>query len=464
MSSVRSSIATRLAALFAAVALAGFSLISVTLYWVLTQELDRHQMDQIQSRMDDMRYMLTHYRAHDIADRARNKIDALTPTDGHNRYWLWSLAPEFCYGDDLEQVLAMTRAQPGMAEWRSGERLMRVAGLNLPATANRPAVRLMVGMDFHPFAQTLHSVMLALMILTLLGTAAVALAGYWVARLGLLPVMRLSEEAHRIEPGNPGQRLQLPALPQELADLGVSFNAALDRLDAAYHHLATFNDNVAHELRTPLANLIGLTQVALSRERDGPRLREVLQSNLEELERLRSIVADMLFLARAEQGERASDMKEMALATEVAKTLEFMELLFDEAGMTVRVVGEAHAPVQTALFRRALTNLLHNALQHSQKGSEIGVYLTSDGLHAEVAVQNPGAEIPARHLDRLFDRFYRADESRANSGESHGLGLAIVKAVAQMHKGTVFVTSAQGQTRVGFTVNVQAQAPRKTFT
>jgi len=446
------SIAARMAMLFAGLSLLGFSLLSLSLHWVLARELDRHQRDQIQSRMDDMRYMLEHARPPGIGERIKAKVDALTPSDGRNRYWLWSEQPEFRFGQDLDEVLAATQGRQGLVDWQGAQRHLRLMRLDLPASPSRPAVSLMIGMDYHPFELTLRSFETAVLALTLLGTAAMALAGYWVARLGLMPVARMSEEAHRIKPGLAKQRLLLPVLPQELADLGASFNAALERLDVAYQQLQTFNDNVAHELRTPLANLIGQTQVALSREREAPALRELLESNLEELERLRKIVADMLFLARAEQGARATQRVRTALADEVALTLEFLDLLLDEAQISVRVEGQAQAPVEASLFRRALINLLQNALQHSKPGSLIVVSLKEQGDSVEVLVRNPGEAIPAEHLPRLFNRFYRVDPSRGNSGESHGLGLAIVKAVAQMHGGQVFARSADGYTSVGFSV------------
>jgi len=452
------SIAARLALLFGLVAFVSLSVVGISLQWVLRHEMARHQAEQIQGRTEDLRYMLNHGRPDGLAARAMAKIEALSPADERNRYWMWSPDPAYLYGQDLQQALDATRGKTGVVDLYVRGRHMKLQAVDLPAQGGRPELRLIVGVDVAPFAQTLRSFRWALMVVTLLGALVLAALGYWVARMGLMPVRRMSEEAHRIEPGNRAQRLDVSALPHELSDLGGSLNAALERLDSAYHQLAAFNDNVAHELRTPLANLIGQTQVALSRERDGVHLREVLQSNLEELERLRSIVADMLFLARAEQGARAQDLVQVSLAAEVAKTLEFMDLLLEEGGMQVQVQGDAQALVQTALFRRALINLLHNAIQHSAAGSQIMVQIETGAQHASVAILNPGPVIPAEHLPRLFDRFYRIEKSRANSGESHGLGLAIVKAVALMHEGQVFASSSQGQTRVGFQVRLAMAA------
>jgi two-component system heavy metal sensor histidine kinase CusS len=270
--------------------------------------------------------------------------------------------------------------------------------------------------------------------------------------VGLRPLAQLSADAQDIGPDNRGQRLRMPAQPLELAELGSSFNSALDRLDTAYTQLESFNADVAHELRTPLANLIGQTQVALSRERDAGQLREVLQSNLEELERLRTIVSDMLFLARAERGERAARRTRTSLAREIDKTVEFFDVLLDDAGLEVRVEGDASAAIETSLFHRAVTNLLQNAIQHAPRGARILARIDSTDEGARISVSNPSQAIPPEQLPRLFDRFYRVDASRPNSDANHGLGLAIVKAIASMHGGGVFARSEAGVTTVGFSL------------
>lgn len=451
----RSSIAVRLSLLFAVVALLVFVLIALLLNVVMKKELERHQYEQIQSRTEDMRYFLLHARSPGIAQRAKERVEALSPTDGRARYWMWSEDPEFRYGNDLQMVLDQTHGSSGMVELEIEGRHLRVLSHALPATAVRPAVTLLVGIDVQPFAKTAHSFRFALVLITALGVVLVSALGYWVARVGLAPVVRLSQDVSAIGPSNRAQRLQLPTLPLELAQLGASFNAALDRLEEAYHQLATFNDDVAHELRTPLGNLIGQTQVALTRERDAVQLQEILQSNLEELERLRLIVADMLFLARADQGERANRLTVVSMAEEVQKTVEFLELLLDDAGLAVHIVGDQFAAIETALFRRALTNLLQNAIQYAQTGTLIETQITQVGQHVQITICNQGEKISENHIPRIFDRFYRADVSRTNLPEQagHGLGLAIVKAVATMHGGSVFAYSTANGTAVGFTVS-----------
>jgi len=248
----------------------------------------------------------------------------------------------------------------------------------------------------------------------------------------------------------------------ELSALAEAFNGALSRLEEAYGQLEAFNADVAHELRTPLANLIGSTQVALSRQRSASEFQEVLQANLEDLERVRSIVNDMLFLARADRGEVATGLVLTPVAQEVRKTIEFFEFVLDETRAQVVIEGDvlAEARLESALFRRAMSNLLQNAIEHSRPGAQIAVTLREEAAATWITVSNPGEPIDAQHLQHLFDRFYRVDEARNDGGEhhGHGLGLAIVKAVASMHGGQVSASSEDGWNTFGFSV---ARSPEK---
>jgi len=443
------SISLRLALMFSVAVLIGFIGIGLVLRAVLHRELTRQQQDQVQARMVDMRYLLERGRADDLAERARAKIETLAST-GRVRYWMWSADPKWRLGAEAEEL---ARQSDGRIRHISVAGVpMAVSAVQLEATPVRPPMVLVVGVTSEPFDQTTTRFERMLLPIVLGGALVVAGLGYWIARVGLNPVLRLSAEARRIGPHARKQRLSAGALPVELAQLGQSFNAALDRLEGAYVQLESFNADVAHELRTPLANLIGQTQVALSRERAAPELRELLHTNLEELERLRAIVADMLFLARAEQGERAQQSVMSSLAAEARKTVEFYEVLLEDAGLTAQIEGDAQAVIETPLFHRALSNLLQNAVQHAPRGSTVAVHISQEGSAAHVSVSNPGAAIPAAQLARIFDRFYRVDASRSNSDANHGLGLAIVKAVARMHGGQVFARSEAGRVTVGFTL------------
>ncbi|MET0383468.1 MAG: heavy metal sensor histidine kinase [Burkholderiaceae bacterium] len=454
------SIAARLVGMFALGALLTFALMGAALYGVLERDLMRHQDDNLNTNLQNLRYSIERFGTLDRWPGLRAKMDTLTPSDASVRFWVLSADPRFGYGGGLGRAgdagEGQGEAGRGPLVTLPGGRSYRTLSMRIGPLGDRPAVRLIVGADTAPLERTLRAFLVALSVLSLGATALMAVLGWWIARIGLRPLKRLSTQARALRPKTLSQRLRIARLPVELEDLAVAFNGALGRLEDAYTQLEAFNADVAHELRTPLANMIGGTQVALSRQRSAPEFQEALQSNLEELERLRGVVNDMLFLARADQGEAATGLTAADVAHEVEMTIEFFQPLLDETGTAVAIEGElrARATMNVALFRRALTNLLQNAIEHSAPGARLAVTISRRAGAIWVAVSNPGATIAEVHLPRLFDRFYRVDVSRHDSGEvhGHGLGLAIVKAVATMHGGATLATSGAGATTIAFSI------------
>jgi two-component system heavy metal sensor histidine kinase CusS len=447
------SIAARLATMFGIIALAVFSFSGFALYQALAQTLERQQEDDLRGKLEVAERLVGEVRSVERWDELRNTLTTITTTDGNTRFWIACENTALSYGfpfpdrnhpqlgSDVKMLVVDDSRYP-----------MKTLGRTLSPLPDYPEIHLVVGVGTAPTRQTLDAFAIALVAISICGIGFVSAFGYWVARFGLKPLARLSAEAQALSPKNLSQRLTLSPPVGELSQLVKSFNGALDRLESAYAQLEGFSADVAHELRTPIGNMIGLTQVALTRERSAEELKETLQSNLEELERLRAIVNDMLFLARADQGEMASGLTETSLADEVLKTIDFLEPLMEEKALSVDTTGDARAAVDKALFRRAMSNLLHNAIQYSPAGARLRVELRRQSGSVEVAVSNPGEAIPAEHLTRLFDRFYRIDSSRALSTDNHGLGLAIVKAIAKMHGGTVFARSVEGTNTIGLTL------------
>lgn len=457
---MKRSITTRLVVMFAVAAVATFALIGAVLYGVLDRELERHQYDELNLGLQNMRYSIERTGTVERWLRVQAKMDTLTPADGHLRFWVISDDPRFQYGKGLADIERMVQGQDGRGSilLPGQQYAMRTLSTHIEALDARPAVRLIVGGDSEPYRRTRNAFFSALVTLGAGAVLVVALVGYWIARVGLKPLDRLSAEALALRPKTLSQRLDTNALPVELSALADAFNGALSRLEEAYAQLESFNADVAHELRTPLANLIGGTQVALSRQRSAPEFQEVLASNLEDLERLRAIVNDMLFLARADQGEVATGLVLTPIAVEVRKTVDFFEVVLDETGARVELAGDvgAQARLETALFRRAMSNLLQNAIEHSAPGSQLTVTLREEKEATWVTVSNPGPPIPDSHLQHLFHRFYRVDPARHDADadrHGYGLGLAIVKAVATMHGGQVIAGSADGVNSIGFSVS-----------
>lgn len=330
----------------------------------------------------------------------------------------------------------------------------------IPANGERPALRYIVAIDSTPYMGTLEAFTRTLLIIAALGVFIVALLGYMVSRIGMRPVSTLSKQAQHLAPGDYGQRLDTTELPEELKQLASSFNGVLDRQEIAWRQLDSFNADVAHELRTPLTNLIGQTQLGLSRRRSHDDLEELLGSNLEELERMTSIVNDMLFLSHAHAGEHASQLTQVSLREETLKTAEYVEPSFAEKQLVLDVEGDVTTHIDRRLFHRSLANLLENSARHSPSNSTVTVRLSEKDNQACVEVSNPGEPIASEHLHRLFERFYRVDTSRTRSDTHHGLGLSIVRAVAIMHRGDVFARSENGINTFGLTFAKQPDATR----
>ena len=299
-----------------------------------------------------------------------------------------------------------------------------------------------------------------LVLATLAGGSFVAWGTFWRVRCHLRPLLDLAAQTRAIDVRKPDQRLSLPVPIEELQPLIEQFNGLMERVQASYTQLEGFNADVAHELRTPLANLIGQTELALSRERSNGELTDTLACNLEELHRLAGIVNDMLFLAQADRGVKARRGQPVSLAALVRQVIEFHEAPMEEARLGIDIDGDVRLPVDEALIKRALSNLLGNAIRYAEKGSRLRVRLVAeaDG-NARVWVENVGPPIEPAHLPRLFDRFFRADSSRCElERPHHGLGLSIVAAIARMHDGLAAAESAEGRTRVGFSLQGRPSA------
>jgi two-component system heavy metal sensor histidine kinase CusS len=281
-----------------------------------------------------------------------------------------------------------------------------------------------------------------------LSALATALLGAWAARSGLRPLRKMSEIAASVSASSLTTRLPLNEMPVELAELTQAFNAMLGRLDDAFQRLSAFSADIAHELRTPLSNLLTHTQVTLTRPRDLEAYREALLGNLEELQGMAQMVNDMLYLAKAEHGLLSPNRERLHLAEETDALLEFFLPLAEEAHVQLRRQGDAELAGDRHMLRRALSNLLGNALRFTPPYGQVAVKLESATRRVRITVENTGQTIPAEVLPRLFDRFYRADPARHEGSSEHaGLGLAITQSIIHAHGGTISCESQEGMTR-----------------
>jgi len=458
---INRSISARLALMFALAVVVIVATCSLLLRFSLHDSLRKQMYNELQFRHSLMTPYLLSKTTLDEWQTVEAKFDDLANTEGGRvQYWVLSEDARYQVGGPPLEGVSWSRLKNGYSRIEGVDDACSIylLMLEIPASGERPAVQYVVAIDSTPYMGTLDAFTRILIVITVLGVLLVALLGFVIARFGMRPVKHLSQQAHQLAPGHHGQRLDTSTLPVELRRLAESFNGVLSRQEVAWRQLESFNADVAHELRTPLTNLIGQTQLGLSRERDSAELEELLQSNLEELERMTSIVNDMLFLSHAQAGEYATQLTEVSLREESIKTAEYVEPPFVERKLKIVIEGDVKACIDRRLFHRALANLLENSARYAFPATDVLVTLKQEGDHAVVSVSNAGEVIDNQHLDRLFERFYRVDAARAGSDTRHGLGLSIVRAVALMHHGEVFARSRDGINTFCFSLAVSSTA------
>ncbi len=285
---------------------------------------------------------------------------------------------------------------------------------------------------------------------------AAALLGWLAAHRGLAPLRRVTATAGRLSAARLDQRLAEDDAPAEVRELVEAFNGMLGRLEASFRRLSEFSADIAHELRTPISNLMTQTQVALAQARSADEYHEVLASNMEEFERIARMVSDMLFLARAEDHRLPRGDERVVLEAEALALAEFYDALAEAQGVCISVEGTATVHGDRLMLRRALSNLLSNALRHTPAGGAVRIRLQAPCAtrEAEIRIENEGEPIPPDQLERIFDRFHRASADRRRHGEGAGLGLAITRSIVLAHGGQIAACCADGVTT--FTVRLPA--------
>lgn len=315
-----------------------------------------------------------------------------------------------------------------------------------PGQTDSPQLALLLNITHHQhFLQRMQHLIWLTVGLSALATA---LLGAWAARSGLRPLRRMSAVAAGVSASSLTQRLPQEQMPVELADLASSFNAMLGRLEESFQRLSAFSADIAHELRTPLSNLLTHTQVTLTRPRAIEDYREALHSNLEELQWMAQLVNDMLYLAKADHGLLTPKCEALELAEETDMLLEFYGPLAEDANVSLSREGHAGFIGDRSMLRRALSNLLDNALRFTPPRGSVQVRISDSLQVLNLSIENSGEGIAREVLPRLFDRFYRVDPARREGSSEHaGLGLAITQSIIRAHGGQIRCESEAGWTR-----------------
>lgn len=442
-------------------------------FYALSQQLDARAAEELKGKRDLLLHILSEMptpeailqNQHRFGDLMIGHDDLhLALTDPASGQWVASFSEIAKQSVSALDASAVSNAS--IEEWRmpNGGQLNAIRGIG--PVVNGKAVRYYLSLDRRHDRKLLsgfiNTTLVALPILLLI----VALGAWLIARTSLAPLRRFHRLAASIGTQSLSRRVSSSELPTELYELAEEFNSMLERIDDGYKRLQEFSGELAHEMRTPVATLLGRTQVALSKTRTVADLREVLEGNVEELERLSRLISDMLFIASADHNENILKCEPVELAREAQQVAEYLSLIAEERGLTVEVTGAATVLGDRLLVQRAITNLVSNAIRHAQANSKVDLLITVENESTTLAVVNEGDGIAPDHLQHIFDRFYRVDSARARLDGGAGLGLAIARSIMSAHGGRVNAQSLMsGRTifTLSFPAKIISQLPLSRF-
>lgn len=332
--------------------------------------------------------------------------------------------------------------------------------------------RIEIAMDRSSEETLLAAYRATLFFVIIIGFLVSSLIAWLMLRSAVDPIAAITKTADEVNSEMLGRRLDLDPLPNEFHHLANTFNAMLDRLEGSFERLARFSADMAHELRTPVGNILGAFEVGVSRPRSSEEYEKLLLLGIEESSRLRRIIESLLFIARASAPIESARLQLLRLDLELQEIISFYEPLAQESGMTIQLQIEPEAadaisaPVERTLLQRAVGNLISNSIRYSggsnSNSDSIIVRLSrveERNIHAKfpqadfneinanskwaiIQVIDRGEGMNERDLLRVGERFFRTDRSRSKSSGGTGLGLSIVRGIMTAHRGHFLVESA----------------------
>jgi two-component system, OmpR family, heavy metal sensor histidine kinase CusS len=447
---VRLSLTARIGVLFTLISAS----ILMGLGWLISTSVERHFVDLDRAALQDKLHLIQEIGAEstDRSDLAMRLADVL---QSHK-----DLAVRIQSGSDvvfatsdettltLDNGVQRTASVEGLFSWkRNGLSYRALEGEMAAPGASAAPMNILVVLNTQHHARFKAIFEKTLLIYIVVATLICGALGWLAAHSGLRPLRKMRAQAGAVNIKNLDQRMPVETIPIEMADLAQTLNDMFQRLQIDFQRLTEFSSDLAHELRTPICNMLTETQVGLSQQRTVAQHEEILASNSEELQRLTRMVSDMLYLATTENGISLPNPEIVVLEDEVSALFDFYEALAEESRIALVWNGQGATRGDRLMIRRAISNLMSNALRHTSPGRSVEVSIEPCGSGVTVHVSNAGADIPTSSLPRLFDRFYRADSSRTHPETGGaGLGLSITQAIMRAHGGEAFATSQGGTT------------------
>ncbi|SHM42059.1 two-component system, OmpR family, heavy metal sensor histidine kinase CusS [Duganella sacchari] len=450
------SLTLRVAMLLSAVVVTSFVAVGAYLYLTLQQQMANRDDAELIAKAGQLRRIVASLPSADaIARDGKPLTDALF---GHHDFMLRVNAAD---GRQLLQTSVTSRPLPqvdsvpaqrvltlaDIHDWQPATgigRMVRAAGV-----AGADPVQITLARERSDRLKLLSTYAIDLLVALCGGALLATLLGYVAVRHSMRRLRSVVAKANDISTSRMNTRLSVKDAPVELRELGEAYNAMLNRLEDGVQRLSGFAADLAHDMRTPVNTLMLETQVALSRPRTPEEYQQLLASNLEEYERLARMIENTLFLARVDNAQLALQRETLDLQVELRRIHDYFEILADDVGVRLSVdAAPLRAEVDPVLLRRAVNNLVSNAIRYTPAGGTVTLAARAVADGVALTVSNSGPGIAPEHLPHVFDRYYRADQARSDQSHSAGLGLSIVRAIMELHGGKISVDSQPGECTV----------------
>jgi two-component system, OmpR family, heavy metal sensor histidine kinase CusS len=443
------SIAWRLIWLYTIAATVVLSCGMGILYWIVVRHIYEEDNVFLRDKLAGLREDLYE----ESAPQALNE-ELKTSRSGENTYWIRVYDPTgriIAASPNMDEMLpekafpsaaSPKSATPKATEYRNpaGRSFLLVA---VTEVVNGQPYVAQIAQDRSNDKQFAREFALLLLAVAACGAIASGAIAVGVTKRELRPLQQMAEAVERIDAKQLHERVPRLGWPRELQPLAAAFNKMVARLESSFTRLSQFSADLAHEFRTPIGNMRGEAEVALTRARLPNDYRAVIESSVEEYDRLSGMIDNLLFLARSETADAPIECSLFDAGAAVAKIADFFETALQEQDIKISCLGECEVYAEPILFRRAVSNLVSNAVRVTAPGGTVFISIVTGESASKIAVTDSGRGIPSEHLSRVFDRFYRVDASRNSKG--NGLGLALVRSIMQIHKGEASIVSEVGR-------------------
>ena len=452
------SIANTLALLHTLAVFISFSFASVILYNNLLSRLNHSNYKQIRVELASVRTMLQAPNGRELLYR---EIKSQSFDTASHKFFIRVIEQDGRIinesggmHDSLPRlVFPLSNANPLMQKYRAPSgNLFLLSSADFLDYNNAGNGQIQIAVDISEDERLAKEFMITLIMFSLLGLIFAIFSAFYIIRIGLKPLNEISEKVKNVTENNLDMRLDVALLPEEMKSLGHSFNTMFSRMENSFGKLTQYSENLAHELRTPLNNLTLEACITLSKQRTSEEYQKVINSSLEEYDRLSLLIDRLLFLARADNNQHRLAIEKIEVLQEFENIVEFHSEELIDRGVTATIVGAATLEADKVLFSRAVNNLFANSLKYTECGGSITLTVFKNDSSVDVSVSDTGIGIDPVILPKISDRYFWIESARKKDPKGTGLGLDIVKSIMKMHGGSVEIMSELGK---GTTVKLQ---------